>query len=289
MDRNDRCIGAEDPRLLYVDTTDVAVHIHCMHKHDDIAEILLIQSGCGTYCVENSHYSIEAGDVVICNAGSIHDQIPSENGPYITSCIGMTNLLLPELPANCLIPAGSPALYRHPVQFAELCALTQLMRKHLIHENETDRRLSLHLMLCFLELVRQMIECGPKQMPQRDDSVVERVKLYIDEHYADDLSLASLSLRFNVSPYYLSHLFKQHFEYPLMQYVIRRRIGEAQSLLMNTRLSITAVSSQTGFTDMSHFSKLFVKYVGMSPTEYRKYRKEKAEQAELRNRESERH
>ena len=270
--------GIAPPQLLYIDDTTAAHHIHCMHKHNRILEILLIQKGHGVYCVEDERYLIESGDIIICNAGSIHDQIPSDEEPYITSCIGLTDLQMPGLPPNCLIAPHSPSLFHHPAQFQELCALTALIRGHVKNAcySESDRLLTGHLTICLLEQVTQMITLWPRRLPQRDEPLVRQIKAYIDEHYAADLSLAQLSTLFYISPYHLSHLFKKHFEYPLMQYVIRRRIGEAQSLLMSTRASITDVAAQTGFADTSHFSKLFVKYVGMSPSEYRKYRSEKA-------------
>lgn len=276
MNTTDWRDGMTAPQLLYIDTTSAGNHIHCMHKHNRILEILLIQSGHGVYCVEDERYLIESGDVIICNAGSIHDQIPCKAEPYITSCIGLTDLQLHGLPVNCLIEPGSPSLFHHPAQFGEIYTLSQFIRRHMQGANQTDRLLCHHLMLCLLELTLQMISVWPRQSPQREEPLVRQIKKYIDAHYAEDISLNQLSALFYISPYHLSHLFKKHFDYPLMQYVIRRRVGEAQSLLMSTRISVTDVASQTGFADTSHFSKLFVKYVGMSPTAYRKYRSEKA-------------
>lgn len=264
------------PQLLYVDNTTAANHIHCMHKHGRILEILLIVSGHGIYCVEDERYLIESGDIIICNAGSIHDQIPCDREPYVTACIGLTDLHLPELPQNCLIAPGSPSLFHHPAQFGEIVKLTQLICAHIHGFSETDRLLCRHLLTCLLENVLQMISFWPRQNPQKDEPLMRQIKAYIDEHYAEELSLAQLSALFYISPYHLSHLFKKYLNYSLIQYVIRRRIGEAQSLLMSTRISITDIAGRTGFADTSHFSKLFVKYVGMSPSEYRKYRHEKA-------------
>lgn len=264
------------PKLLYIDSTNVSNHVHCMHKHKQILEILLIQSGSGLYCVENEQYSIEAGDIIICNANSVHDQLPNASHPYITHCIGMTNVLVPGLPPNCLIAPHSHSLFRHVAQFYEITTIVHLLERHLPMQTDIDCTLCNYLYFSLLELVNQMVEESAKPSTQDNQSLFCQIKSYIDEHYCEEITLADLSSQFYISPYYLSHLFKQHFSYSVRQYVIRRRIGEAQSLLMRTKISVTNIAQYTGFSDASYFSKLFYKYVGMSPLEYRKYRSEKA-------------
>ena len=55
-----------------------------------------------------------------------------------------------------------------------------------------------------------------------------------------------------------------------MQYATRRRIGEAQSLLIYTSMPVTYIAARVGYSNQSHFNSLFSKYVGMSPTQFRK-------------------
>ncbi len=55
-----------------------------------------------------------------------------------------------------------------------------------------------------------------------------------------------------------------------MHYIVRRRIGEAQLLLVFTKKSITEIASEVGFDNLSHFNVQFKKYVGLSPLAYRK-------------------
>lgn len=264
------------PKLLYIDTTTTSHHVHCMHKHDQILEILLVQSGTGLYCVGNEQFRIEAGDIVICNADSVHDQIPDSTHPYVTSCIGMTNFALPDLPPNCLVPPYVRTLFRQSAQFEEISALTYLIRSHIPSSNKIDALLCSQYTSCLCALLLQMIADEPQCASQKEKTLLFDIKSYIDEHYCEDINLTQISRHFYISPYYLSHLFKKHYSYSVMQYVIRRRIGESQSLLMRTQISVTDIAQRTGFSDSSHFSKLFMKYVGMSPVEYRRYRKEKS-------------
>lgn len=67
-----------------------------------------------------------------------------------------------------------------------------------------------------------------------------------------------------------AHQFKKIFGFPPIQYIIRRRIGEAQRLLFTTDLSITEVSVRVGYDNISYFNNQFKRFAGMSPQNYRK-------------------
>ena len=81
-----------------------------------------------------------------------------------------------------------------------------------------------------------------------------------------------MGILFFVSPYHLAHVFKQYTGYTLKQYILRRRIGEAQDRLSYSSDSITQIAREVGFEDSAYFSRIFTKYVGMSPKFYREYR-----------------
>lgn len=63
----------------------------------------------------------------------------------------------------------------------------------------------------------------------------------------------------HISPYYLSHVFKQMSGYSPVQYLLRRRIGEAQTLLITTDLSITRIAEMVGYDTQSYFNLRFTK------------------------------
>ena len=73
----------------------------------------------------------------------------------------------------------------------------------------------------------------------------------------------------HISPYYLSHVFKQMSGYSPVQYLLRRRIGEAQTLLITTDLPITRIAEMVGYDTQSYFNLQFTKNVGMPPNKFR--------------------
>ncbi len=92
---------------------------------------------------------------------------------------------------------------------------------------------------------------------------------YIHTHYSDDISLSSLADTFYISPYYLSHQFKAVTGYTVVQYVQLTRIKNAQYLLLNSKDKITRIAEQTGFSSFSQFNRVFRKFCGMSPSDYK--------------------
>lgn len=85
------------------------------------------------------------------------------------------------------------------------------------------------------------------------------------------LHLPELGERFHISHYYPSRLFKAETGLSPMKYVMYRKIGESQNLLMNTELPIGTISDRMGFLDNCHFSTTFKKYIGLTPTQYRQH------------------
>ncbi|MDR1643898.1 MAG: helix-turn-helix domain-containing protein [Clostridiales bacterium] len=93
-------------------------------------------------------------------------------------------------------------------------------------------------------------------------------KAHIDENYADDLSLASLSAQFHIDPSYLSREFKRVVGENLMQYIASVRIEKAKAYLKAGKLSSSEIAALVGYGDYSYFSRVFRKTAGESPTSY---------------------
>ena len=73
----------------------------------------------------------------------------------------------------------------------------------------------------------------------------------------------------NISPSYLSALFKQEVGKTLTEYVNSKRIERAMQLLETTRLQVQTIAQNCGILDVHYFSKIFKKTTGMTPKEYR--------------------
>ena len=92
---------------------------------------------------------------------------------------------------------------------------------------------------------------------------------YIDFHYSEELSLASLARDHAVSSSYLSSLFKKETAMTLTDYIHTTRIRKALNLLNTTGLSIGVIAARCGFPDSNYFTRTFKKYQGITPKAYR--------------------
>ncbi|WP_046227829.1 helix-turn-helix domain-containing protein [Paenibacillus dauci] len=104
----------------------------------------------------------------------------------------------------------------------------------------------------------------------RNNLIVSQVKSYIDNHYNQKgLTIHEVARKNHVSPNYLSYLFKKYTGFKLWEYVIKLRMEESRELLMSTDLRRYEVADKVGYESPEHFSKIFKKYYGISPSEFK--------------------
>lgn len=92
---------------------------------------------------------------------------------------------------------------------------------------------------------------------------------YINEHFAEDLSVDELAARVNLSPYHFIRTFKKMTGYTPHEYLVNTRIATARYLLKNTSLPIKDICFNTGFSSESVFCSTFKRYQKISPAQYR--------------------
>ena len=103
-----------------------------------------------------------------------------------------------------------------------------------------------------------------------NEKLKEEVLNYLDENYTDrNLSQTQLADYFQVSVYSLSKMFNNQIGMGFSKYINSKRIEAAKSLLITTELSVKEISNMVGVPDDNYFSRIFRKYVGVSPIEFR--------------------
>ncbi len=96
------------------------------------------------------------------------------------------------------------------------------------------------------------------------------LKAYIDKNYTLDINLNAIAQTMNYSPAYLTKVFCQQYKTTPGKYTIALKIAKAKSLCaFNLELSIREIGEILGYQDQGYFSRIFKKYVGVSPFEYR--------------------
>lgn len=100
-------------------------------------------------------------------------------------------------------------------------------------------------------------------------SVIDNVLKYVDENYAEDISLFSVAGKFYVNSAYLGQLFKEKTGLFFSQYLNKKRIEKAKKLYRESDLKVYEIIEKAGFKRTEHFYRQFLKYEGITFAEYR--------------------
>lgn len=104
----------------------------------------------------------------------------------------------------------------------------------------------------------------------REERTISGITRYLQEHLAEDLSLAVLSEEFHLNAQYISQLFKNEIGVNFLAYLTNIRMERAKKLLLTTSLSVAVVAEQSGYGDYRVFTKVFKKNEGKTPSQYRR-------------------
>lgn len=102
-----------------------------------------------------------------------------------------------------------------------------------------------------------------------NDDLIVRIKNYMYNHCEGDFSLKSISDKFEISPAYLSRIFKKKTGANFNKFAMEVKMTRAQELLRDESLSMAEVIESLGYTGNDYFVRVFRSYFGMTPREYR--------------------
>lgn len=93
---------------------------------------------------------------------------------------------------------------------------------------------------------------------------------YIDNHICEDISVSHLAEMLHFHPNYFSRFFKSNFGVSPQNYINKKKIEAAKSIINSTDKNISEISEYLGFNDISYFSRMFKNYTSYSPSEFKK-------------------
>jgi AraC family transcriptional regulator len=179
-------------------------------------------------------------------------------------------------PAKMPVHSGSDFADLAPRLHFEDAALldTALKLTTLIESAGADNRLYLEAL--GVVLAHELARLDPGGTPRVQAPIRGRlaawqqrvVTTYIEEHLAEQISLATLAQLVRLSPYYLCRAFKHSFGIPPHRFHTSRRIERAKALLAKPAPSVTDIGLTVGFSETSSFTAAFRKATGFTPTGY---------------------
>lgn len=253
------------------------------HSHEHL-EVCYIQSGKGRHRLDGQVYEIQEGDLIIINAGVSHQALVAGEGrPMVEFYVGLTDICLAGQKRNHF-----PLKNDCPVLHTSGDLKTKLSRLCVSMEAEKDicrpgryYMLKTYAMQMLLLLLREQEQpAGERPTGQYSFEsvnrkyIVEKIMDYFEDRYAQKISLDQIAGNMYLSPFYISKIFKAETGDTPIHCLIDIRLQKARELLLKDReLSIQEAAAQVGYEDAYHFSKLFKKKFGVSPSALRRQEK----------------
>lgn len=243
------------PRLLFVCKTEgeESAIPRVMHKHNERMELMYIARGSGDYSIGDRVYLARQGDIMVFNEGVVHEERPHLSPDSLIYSCGIKGLRLAGLPDNHLIDNLQDAVVSSAEQDTSLKMLFETLAIQCYQKKSNYSAIAQSLLNAITILCRNLFMTQERQMGTPEMSLGLRVKRFIDEHYMNNISLETMTDEMGMNRFYLSHSFKAYTGHSPKQYLIRRRIGEAQSLLLSSDHSVSDISGMVGYENVHNF------------------------------------
>lgn len=253
-----------------------------MHSHNCF-EIYYQMSGGRNYFIEDKFYSTKKGDVLIIAPGTKHKTTYAGIKSYHRFCLyfkpdflsdfnqfSKMIRLLNDIDKYVIIELGSNEIEK--VEF--------LLFNMLEEFNAHPQNYILNLELMLKELIVRLDRYHYATEVDKVNSpnmyrIISDVCLYLQMNYKQDIKLENLAENFRLSSFYLSRKFKEITKYSIPQYINNIRLEFSKELLKNTNNTVTEIANEMGYGSSSHFARVFKKYLGSTPQQYRKKCKSK--------------
>ena len=244
------------------------------HRHDFI-EIGIILDGEGEFSVDDKVFPVRKGDLLLFNPGMLHQSRRiNEKEPATEFYAGFSNIHFRNMEYNqILFPHRTFLLRPKEKTFLHLTRLAESM----MAESRSTQPGRYFMLKSYLT---QMILLLYREQAEQQNStasgfifestgkkyVVEKIVDYLEDHYTEKISLDQIAQNMYLSPFYISRIFKSEVGDTPINYLIKKA---RQLLREKPNCSVQEIALQVGYDDAYHFSKLFKKHYGNSPSQYR--------------------
>ncbi|OWA34915.1 AraC family transcriptional regulator [Saccharibacillus sp. O16] len=237
----------------------------------DYSKFYFICEGEGWLKIGDQEYYPQPGELFLMPEGTHQSYSVISDRPFekywchFTAHVGGINLFkLLDLNPRCM-PVQSERLAQ---VFGEL---VEYANSDTIYAKLLAKSKLMELIVCYLMSLNVEQEPVVLRTHASADRLTQ-VLDYIDDHFAENITVEALADRAYMHPNSFIRVFKQYAGMPPIQYVTHKKMEKAKQLLATTSHSISEVAQQLGFNDTFYFSKQFKKHAGLSPSDYRRQR-----------------
>jgi AraC family transcriptional regulator len=219
-----------------------------------------------------SNLDFGPGDLGVLNPGSAHEDFASEQErDYLTINIkrelfqGLTLRGMKDLPYF-----GAPKLSNDP----EICKVCELLRSEVDNEHFGRDAMVRSLVIQFAVQLLRLPSPGGLGLDREEAGEVHRIQVtraseYLRENYLQAFNLDEVAGAAGLSKYHLERVFKRATGLNLHTYMVLIRLDRAKQILSTTLRPIAEIALELGFSDQSHFTNVFKRFLGVTPHAYR--------------------
>lgn len=242
-------------------------------EHHNFYEIYYLESGDVEYIVQGKSYQINPGDILLIGINEVHTQIINKEF-YERFVLQFSTYSLPFDPKiiNMLMSLFTPEHRLIPSNIAaEFKCLSYLKKIERYCLDPEDEYFATNLNVTIIQLVAQLhkaLKKTAKLQPSAtaNTNIVEKAIAFIDSHICDEnLTLDRIAQELFVDKFYLSHSFSDKLHMPLKQYVMRKKMYQADALI-KSGMSITKAATTVGYENYHSFFYGYKKIFGRSPS-----------------------
>ncbi|MBF6626573.1 AraC family transcriptional regulator [Aerococcaceae bacterium zg-BR9] len=229
-----------------------------------------VLSGNGTFfdTDRNLSYSVSAGEGFLICPGEKSSYAASLDNPWHYLWIEFNGMRAKKIVESIGLSPTKP-IYQPKSKQAEYLIYEKLM--NIIHHNSQSELFIMgQLYLFFDELNNNSAHHHTAAIQSNQELFLREAVNFINRHYSEPISVRSVSDSLNISPSYLTRLFKKEYQLTPSHYIQEFRIMKGAELLQITNLSIAEIAEQTGFSNQFYFSNVFKNKYQCSPSQYRK-------------------
>lgn len=242
-------------------------------------ELVLIKAGSGTQCINYNEYPYTSGSLFLLPPLKCHSFQIDTPTQFVFLKFTSAFFLTEEDQQGTWFREAAYILSNYNQLPGDIIH-DQLDRQHLYtlidliaKETRNNRSSSASLIKSFMRSILEVLVRNIKRhsflenpVTDKQDERIIQLLSYINEHLHQPqlLKVGNLARTFHLSPNYLSEYFRKNTNTSLREYIIKARLKQVEIRLLNSRLSLSEIADELNFTDVSHLSKTFKRYTGMS-------------------------
>ena len=230
-----------------------------MHQHD-YYELYYLEAGSREYFVEDTIFSVEAGDFVLIAPGKLH-RTGGEYGMRSLVCFSQSFLL-----RTFTREATAKLLY----VFQKLKVTPSQDRRNMFSLLLNQVEQAKEELAFALALARLLQELGDCEQACVSRDPVSTMVAYINANFASITNIEQIARQFYISKFHLCRVFKAAMKMTVVEYLNRVRIQNACRYLRHSDKDMGEIALLCGFHDAAYFSNVFKRILGISPREYRR-------------------